>query len=404
MYLKHLSLTNFRNFARLDVNLPRRAVLLAGANAQGKTSVLEAVFYLAAFTSFQTHTDRQLVNFIAARDPLAVGRLVGEYEARGAAHRLEVRLILEPTGVNGQRLRKEVLLNGVKQPLASVIGHFNAVIFVPQMSAVIEGSPEERRRYLNLALAQAVPGYAAILSEYIQALTQRNALLKQLGERGGDASQLNYWDETIAAGGAQIIRWRIQAVQEMEIQARMAHSQLTRGAESLRLAYEPAYDPLPRPDGQISLRLDTALDRSALSVDSIRDGFIAALKRLHAEEIARGVTTIGPHRDELRFLANGIDLGDYGSRGQVRTALLALKMAEVTWLKDKKGESPVLLLDEVMAELDLQRRADLLSYLEGVDQTLLTTTDVQLFKPEFIERSEVWRVEAGAISAAAGPA
>jgi DNA replication and repair protein RecF len=399
VYLKHLSLTNFRNFARLDVHLPRRAVLLVGGNAQGKTSILEAIYFLAAFASFQTHTDRQLVNFIAARDALAVARLVAEYAARGAAHRLEVRLILEPTGVNGQRLRKEVLLNGVKQPLSSVIGHFNAVIFVPQMSAVIEGSPEERRRYLNLALAQALPGYAVTLSDYSQALTQRNALLKLLGERGGDASQLDFWDEKIAAGGAQIIRWRIEALREMEVQARLAHSHLTRGAESLRLAYEPAYDPLPRPAGQIALRLDTALDRSALDVDSIRAGFLAALKRLRSEEIARGVTTIGPHRDELRFLANSIDLGDYGSRGQVRTALLALKMAEVSWMKEKKGESPVLLLDEVMAELDLQRRADLLSYLEGVEQTLLTTTDLKLFSPEFTAAAEVWTVESGAVAA-----
>lgn len=399
MYLKHLSLTNFRNFARLDVQLPRRAVLLVGDNAQGKTSVLEAVYFLAAFASFQTHTERQLINFIAAREPLAVARLVAEYEARGAAYRLEARLILEPTGVNGQRMRKEVLLNGVKQPLAGVIGQFNAVIFVPQMSAVIEGSPEERRRYLNLALVQAIPGYAATLSGYSQALSQRNALLKLLGERGGDASQLDYWDETIAASGAQIIFWRIGALREIETLARLAHHHLTRGAESLRLAYEPAFDPLSRPQGQIALRLDTAVDRSALEADTIRAGFVAALKRLRAEEIARGVTTIGPHRDELRFLANGIDLGDYGSRGQVRTVLLALKMAEVDWMKAKKGESPVLLLDDVMGELDLQRRADLISYLEGVEQTLLTTTDLRMFTPEFTAKSEVWNVESGTVAA-----
>jgi DNA replication and repair protein RecF len=368
-----------------------------GSNAQGKTSVLEAVYFAAAFASFQTHSDRQLVNLVAAREALAVARLVAEYETRGAAHRLEVRLILEPTGVNGQRLRKEALLDGVKQPLSNIIGQFNAVIFVPQMSAVIEGSPEERRRYLNLALAQVIPGYAQNLSNYGQALTQRNALLKLLSERGGDASQLEYWDETIASSGAQIIAWRIGAVQEMEVLARLAHDHMTRGSESLRLVYEPAYDPLPKPQGQISLRLDTHLDRSALEVETIHAGFVAALRAARAEEIARGITTLGPHRDDLRFLANGLDLGDYGSRGQVRTALLALKMAEVNWMKEKKGESPVLLLDEVMAELDLNRRADLLSYLEGIDQTLLTTTDLHLFSPEFVARAEVWRVESGSI-------
>ncbi len=178
MYLTHLSLTNFRSFARLDMNIPRRVVLLTGDNAQGKTSVLEAIYFLAAFTSFQTHTDRQLVNFIEARKSLAVGRLVAEYVRGPAKHRLEVRLVVEAVGATGQRLRKEILLDGIKRPLAEVIGHFNAVIFVAQMTQIIEGGPEARRRYLNLALAQSVPGYARQLSEFGEGLTQRNALLK----------------------------------------------------------------------------------------------------------------------------------------------------------------------------------------------------------------------------------
>lgn len=398
MHLTHLSLTNFRSFARLDLDVPRRVVLLVGSNAQGKTSILEAVYFLAAFTSFQTHADRQLVNFIAAREPLAVARLVAEYRRGSGRHRLEVRLVLEPVGpLNGQRLRKEILLDGVKRPLAEVIGHFNAVVFVPQMTRIIEGAPEDRRRYLNLALAQTVPNYARALSEYTQALTQRNALLKALGERGGDASQLDFWDETIARSGAQLIRARIAAVQEIEAMARGIHTELTRGSESLRLDYRPAYDPLPRPNGQIALRMDTVVDRSGLGEEEIRLGFLDALRRARSEEIARGVTVLGPHRDELRFLANGADLGDYGSRGQVRTALLALKLAEVEWMKAKTGQWPVLLLDEVMAELDLQRRADLLAYLEKMEQALLTTTDLKLFAPGFVEKTETWEVNAGTV-------
>lgn len=400
MQLNHLSLTNFRNFARLDVDLPRRAVLLVGNNAQGKTSVLEAIYFLAAFTSFQTHADRQLVNFLAARNEgLAVARLVADYQRGKSKHRLEVRLILEPVGVlNGKRLRKEVLLDGVKRSLSDVIGHFNAVMFVPQMSAVIEGAPEDRRRYLNLALAQAIPGYARALSEYSQALSQRNALLKQLNERGGDPSQMTYWDETLVNSGAQIILWRIQAVQELERFAARAHSNLTRGREVLRLAYDPAYDPLPNPGGQMGLKMDTPVDRSTLKLEEIRAGFMEQLRLLRNEEIARGVTTIGPHRDELRFLANGIDLGDYGSRGQVRTALLGLKMAEAGWMRERTGHQPVILLDEVMAELDGERRADLLKFLETTGQVLFTTTDLALFTPEFVQAAEVWQVQAGTIS------
>ena len=398
MYLTHLSLTNFRSFARLDLDIPRRAVLLVGGNAQGKTSVLEAIYFLAAFTSFQTHVDRQLVNFLEMKKELAVGRLVAEYTRGPTAHRLEVRLVLEAVGANGQRLRKEALLDGVKRPASELIGHFNAVAFVPQMVQIIEGGPEERRRYLNLALAQAVHGYAGQLNEYNQALTQRNALLKQLGERGGDASQLDFWDESLTRSGAGIVLARISALQEIEKLAARIHRDLTHGAEVLRLHYQPAYDPLPRPAGQMQLKMTTAVDRSGIPEQDLQAGFLKALQGARAEEIRRGVTTLGPHRDELRFLANGIDLGDYGSRGQVRTTLLALKLGEVEWMKSRSGQWPVLLLDEVMAELDTRRRADLLTYVENAEQALLTTTDLKLFDPAFVDKAETWEVHSGKIS------
>ena len=141
------------------------------------------------------------------------------------------------------------------------------------------------------------------------------------------------------------------------------------------------------------MKLPTAVDRSGLGLKEIQIGFRERLRELRSEEIARGVTTIGPHRDELRFLANDIDLGDYGSRGQVRTTLLALKLAEVNWMKERTGEWPVILLDEVMAELDLQRRADLLKYIGETEQVLFTTTDLNLFTPDFSRNAEIWRVE-----------
>jgi DNA replication and repair protein RecF len=397
MHLTHLSLTNFRSFARLDMDIPRRVVLLTGSNAQGKTSVLEAVYFLAAFTSFQTHTDRQLVNFVEARKDLAVGRLTAEYVRGPTKHRLEVRLVLEGVGATAQRLRKEILLDGVKRSMAEVIGHFNAVIFVPQMVQIIEGGPDERRRYLNLALAQTVPGYARLLSEYSETLSQRNALLKLLAERGGDQSQLDFWDETITRSGATILLRRIEAVQEIEKLAARIHRDLTHGSEVLRLHYLPAYDPLSAPEGQMALRLTTSIQRNGISEDEIRQGFAAALKANRSVEISRGATALGPHRDELRFLAGGIDLGDYGSRGQVRTALLALKLAEIEWMKSKTGQCPVLLLDEVLAELDIQHRADLLAYLENVDQALLTTTDLKLFSPDFVGKAKLWQVESGKV-------
>lgn len=398
MHLKHLSLTNFRSLTRLDTDLPRRAVVLVGQNAQGKTSVLEAIYFLAAFTSFQTHADRQIVNFHEAKNPLAVTRLVADYQRGKTKHRIEARLILEPTGVNGQRLRKEILLDGVKRHANDVIGHFNAVIFVPQMSQIIEGGPDERRRYLNLALAQAVPSYARVLGEYSQALSQRNALLKALNENGGNRDQLQVWDEALVRFGAQVILWRIQAVKEIERLASRIHHELTRGLEILRLAYEPAFDPLPKPNGQLGLKLDTVIDRSSIELDEIQEGFLTRLREIRGEEIARGVTTIGPHRDDLRFIINKADVSNYGSRGQMRTTLLALKLAEVEWMKERTGEYPVILLDEVMAELDTSRRTDLLKYVGEDRQVLFSTTDLTLFSPEFTGDAEIWDVKGGVVA------
>ncbi|UCH59655.1 MAG: DNA replication/repair protein RecF [Anaerolineales bacterium] len=401
MYLTRLSLTNWRNFARLDIEMPKGPILLVGENAQGKTSFLEAVYFLATFISFQAGSDRELVNFIASREPLAVARLIADFKRDEKfrtenSHRLEIRLIQETNGINGQsRLRKEILVDGLKRKASEAIGLFNAVIFLPQTLRIIEGSPEERRRYLNLTLAQVLPGYAATLSEYNQLITQRNALLKQINDGSADPRQLEFWDEHLAGAGSRLIYARIQAIRELERLAANINLQLTRGSEVLRLDYLPAYDPLPQPEKQFALPVDTPVDRSGLSEEKIRQGFLENLTRLHSEEINRGVTTIGPHRDELRFLGNRVDLGTYGSRGQARTAILSLKLAEVEWMREKTGQWPVLLLDEVLAELDSQRRMDLLNRLADSEQTLLSTTDLDLFSSEFVENSNVWQIEAG---------
>ena len=398
MRLTHLSLTNFRNFTRLDLDVPAGTVMLVGDNAQGKTSLLEAIYFLATLTSFHASSDRQLINFVETRQSLAVGRIVADFCRGVENHHLEVRIIQEPNGQNGNlHLRKEVLLDGVKRKAGEAVGQFNAVLFLPQMMGVIEGGPEERRRYLNLALAQVISHYQAALAEYNKALLQRNALLKQLYERKGDASQLDYWDDQIATYGAQLIHTRIRAVQDLERLAARTHRELTHANEVLRLSYQPAYDPLPKAPGQLALSLDAAIDRSGYSQDQIRKGFLECLQKLRLEEIGRGLTTIGPHRDELRFLANGIDLGTYGSRGQARSAILALKIAEVAWMHTKSGHWPILLLDEVLAELDTQRRFDLLERLNQSEQVLLSTTDLDLFTPDFVQKATVWQVQNGRV-------
>jgi DNA replication and repair protein RecF len=248
-----------------------------------------------------------------------------------------------------------------------------------------------------MLISQVSPAYVQHLSDYGQTLSQRNALLKQLFERSGDPQQLGVWDGMLARHGAFIMRERIRTICEIEEEAKRVHYDLTHGKEVLRLAYQPAFEPLSAPEGQMALPVADVPDRSGLTQSEIEVGMLDALQKLQREEIARGVTTIGPHRDELRFLSNQIDLGDFGSRGQGRTALLALKLAEVNWLKQRSGEWPVLLLDETLSELDVQRRRDLLKTLAQCDQAILTSTDLSMFEESFVKAHPVWRVSDGMV-------
>jgi DNA replication and repair protein RecF len=396
MRLNHLSLSNFRNFTRLDIEVPGGPILLVGDNAQGKTSLLEAVYYLATTDSFHASSLRQLINFLEASQELAVARIVADFESLGQRHHMEVRLIQDSTRRgNAPQLRKEILYDGQKVRAGDALGQFNAVLFLPHMLTIVDGAPEERRRYLNLALGQVEPAYGQVLSDYNRALSQRNALLKQLFERQGDPDQLDFWDEVLTDLGARLVHARARAVLELDRFARGIHKDLTHGAEVLRMHYQPAFDPVPEEDEAEVSPAVAVVERASIPLEEIRRSFWDRLSQLRSIEIARGVTTIGPHRDEMRIYSNGIDLGLFGSRGQVRTAMLALKLAEVEWMKDKTGQWPVLLLDEVLAELDAQRRQDLLNRLAQSEQALLTTTDLDLFNREFIDRTTLWRVHAG---------
>ena len=400
MVIRQLSLTNFRLYSRLEATLPRGPLILVGANAQGKTSLLEALYYLGTGQSHHAASDRQLINFLAlSSEPLPFARIVAEAlsPADSAPKRLEIRLVLDPTQTGDGRLRKEILVNGVKRRLSDLAGQVNVVLFLPQDLTIVEGSPSDRRRYLDLALSQVDPTYSFALLEYTKVLTQRNALLKQLQERGGAEAQLEFWDERLGEHGALIFTARAAALMELEGLASAIHRDLTRGADGLRLAYHPAFDPAAAPDGQLGLPLDVPVHRTGVAPAEVAAGLVEKLRATRAEEIARGMTLTGPHRDEIRFLAGGIDLGTYGSRGQARTAVLALKLAEVEWMRAKTGEWPVLLLDEVLAELDINRRGELLARLGEAEQVVMTTTDLGLFPKAFVERATVWEVTNGQI-------
>jgi len=395
MHLTYLSLTNFRNFIRLETDIPTGSLLLVGANAQGKTSLLEAIHYLTGTGSPHTPSDRQLINFLALQEPTPFARIVAEVRRQDRLHRIEIRLILDSGGkVGEQRLRKEILVNGIKRRMRDLTGVFNAVIFLPQDMNVIEGSPSQRRRLLNSVISQADPTYAEALSEYRKILTQRNALLKQLQERSTDSDELSFWDDQLCHHAAVIIRARALALNELENLAGPIHQELTRGLESLRLDYTPAYDPASHPQGQ----LGTPMESRVIGLEVARKGMLATLQLTRDEEIARGMTLTGPHRDDFHFRVNGIDLHGYGSRGQNRTAILSVKLSEVDWLLQRTDEHPVLLMDEVMAELDPERRQDLLTKVNAAQQTILTAADLMMFSEEFSRGATVWQVVSGTIT------
>ncbi len=400
MQINHLSLTNFRNYARLEFSLPTgKPAVLYGDNAQGKTSALEAIYYLATSNSPYTTSDRQLIHWRTENDPIPFARLSAEVgNKQDSYHKLDITLMLDMSSGTA-RFKKSIKLNHVDKRVTDVIGLLSVVLFLPQDLSLIEGSPADRRRFMNTTLMQVNLNYLLAHNEYDKLLPQRNALLKRIAERRAQPVELEFWDEQLANCGSMIIAGRQQFLRELEIKARDTHHQLTGGSETLSLHYLPSITPTADGDSkQMSFDvLGLDLNRQ-LQPEQIKPQYMERLLALRHEAIQRGMTLSGPHRDELRLLINGRDCGLYGSRGQARTAVMALKFAELEWMRDQIGEYPLFLLDEVVAELDKSRRAFLLDRLDGQAQTLLTTTDLDVFDRRFLQRAQIFRVDDGQIT------
>lgn len=399
MHVEHLSLTNFRNYARLELSLPATSpVVLHGANAQGKTSLLESIYYLATTKSPYTASDRQLINWRADDDPIPYARLSAEVVTRrNSLNRIEITLMLDRTNEGVTRFRKVIKLNGVEKRAMDLVGLLNVVLFLPQDLMLIEGSPSDRRRFIDDTLGQVDSAYLQAVDTYEKILPQRNALLRRIGDRQANPRELVYWDEQLVQVGSVIIAQRQKFLRELEHNAQRAHLELTGKRELLTLRYQPSFVPTFAGDGQLSFDTPGLDIHRDLDAEQIIPQFAARLKQEQGESIHRGMTLSGPHRDELRLFINDHDVGLYGSRGQSRTAVMAFKLAELTWMRDRIGEWPVLLLDEVVAELDSQRRAFLLDRIDGVTQTLATTTELDIFTLPFLQRATVWHVDEGQI-------
>ena len=404
MKIEHLSLTNFRNFARLEFSPPAdRPIVLVGENAQGKTSALEAIYYLATSTSPYTASDRQLIHWRTENDPIPFARLSAEISgADGAYNKLDITLMLDMTA-GAARFKKAIKLNNVDKRVMDVASLLNVVLFLPRDLSLVEGAPSDRRRFMDGTLRQVDAEYFLAQQEYDKILPQRNALLKRIADKRADAVELEFWDEQLAAKGALIIAGRQRFLRELETKARATHHLLSGGRESLSLKYLPSILPAAPGEGRQLAFNVIGLDlHNQLTPAEIKRQFLERLQQQRRESIARGLTVAGPHRDELRLFINERDCGLYGSRGQARTAVMALKFAELEWMRDQSGAYPLFLLDEVVAELDSRRRAYLLERLDGAAQTLVTTTELEIFSPDFLERATVYHVQNGQIRADAG--
>ncbi len=412
MQVRRLSLTNFRNYARLELELPGGVILLHGDNAQGKTNLLEAIYFLATTRSPHASQDQQLINWDAVEEnePVVVSRLVADVDRPDSSRHLEMRLILEDrsnwTGNGQSAFRREALINRRKVRLMDLLGQLRVVLFLPEDVELVTGAPANRRRYMNVTLCQVDSDYCRELSAYNKVLEQRNALLRRLAERQARNADdvLQILTEKLIEPGSRVLQRRASFITEMGREAQEIYFQdLIGGKEALRLGYLPGWYGNGRKSADDQLD-DGEWLQSHQDLDEIAAKFAAELAAARPADLARGISTVGPHRDDWSILVNGKNLGQFGSRGQVRTAVLALKLAEIHWMKSITSDVPILMLDEVIAELDQHRRGALLSYVagqvqgRGMAQAILTSTDPALFSDDFLARATRITVQAGRVS------
>lgn len=409
MYISHLSLTNFRNYGRLELDFKSGPVLLYGHNAQGKTNLLEAIYYLATTRSPHADSDQQLLNWNAneADEPVIVGRLVAQVVTKDGTQLLELRLIKEQKLQNGASFRREALVNRRQVRLMDLIGHLRATLFLPEDIQLITGPPANRRRYVDITLCQVDPTYCRNLAGYNKVLEQRNALLRQINESGSGRDVLPiFTDKLITLGGAIFARRADLFAYLARSAQRIHYEDLTNRQETIRLNYLPR---LEETQPGRSREENEAVEEMMALADwlheqptgnhkSIAARFGEAVDGCTEQDIARSSTSLGPHRDDWFFQVNGRPLAAYGSRGQQRSAMLALKLAEIAWMKAETGETPVLLLDEVVAELDERRRALLLQVTQNASQAILTATDPGMFAASFLQQAQTLHVAGGRVS------
>jgi DNA replication and repair protein RecF len=372
LIVKSLSLSQFRNYTSLQIQFHPGINLILGENAQGKTNLLEALYICAALRSFRTRKDSDLIRFSESFAYLKM-EIESIYDAQPEKHVMEM--------VFQKDQKKRVKRNGLSQTrISDVMGTFKAVLFSPEDLKIVKDSPAERRQFMDSEMIQVSPRYYHTLSQYQKIIKQRNQLLKT---RNLSEAELSVWDEQLAISGTQLMLQRSQFMTEIGSIAEVIHRQLTDHKETLQIGYEPG------------IALPSAWEE--WSTRKLSDHFMVVLARYRQTDLMRQTTHKGPHRDDVHFSINQMDVRQYGSQGQKRTVVLSLKLAVLEWMKEQSGEYPVLLLDDVTSELDDQRQKELLNYLKPV-QTIITSTHTLPNIPGDSDRGCVFRIHEGKLT------
>ncbi len=388
-YLAHLTLTNFRNFTQLDLDLPPGVLVFFGANAQGKTTLLESVYLLAIARSFRAENEREVVNFhaVARGEQALVGGTIQRKDDRISVF-VGYQCVAGPETAAGgsparsgptHSVRKQIRVSRIRRTATELVGMVGAVLFSAEDIQLVYGPPSGRRRYLDILISQADTLYLKGLQRYQKVVQQRNRLLRMLRDGRAEAMELDFWDDELVKEGSWITWQRHEAIRLLSRLCDQHHLELGGPREEFLMEYRPS---VPVGDG--------------LAVTEER--FRESLAALRAREVASATTVAGPHRDDFKLLVDGTDMGTFASRGEARTLALALRLAEAAYLAQLRGEEPIILLDDVLSELDSSRRRRVLERITGYQQALITTTDLEPVQEFFGHSAAYFRVGEGEVS------
>ena len=368
MPVRSLSLTSFRSYAQLELTLDEGPHVVVGRNAAGKTNLLESLVVLSSGRSHRSAADSEMVSW-----GCQFARTCAVVESGGREMELEV--VVHARAAAGGR--KRVRVNGVNRRASALGPVLRMVLFAPEDMLLVIGSPSLRRNVLDALVAQHGITASAVMSTYSRALTQRNSLLRRLREEAGSRDELRFWDGVICETGGRILDWRHETLELLAGPLAAAHQEIAPQEPELSLRYVSNAEP------RVGETRADALRRR--------------LGETAEKEVWNGATLVGPHRDDFEFVAGGRELTLFASRGQQRTAILALKLAELDLLTRLDGRPPLLLLDDVFSELDPERRSHLVRRIGSLPQAIVTTTTPHDLDPALVAASSIWEVEPGSV-------